>query len=72
MENEKGYIVIEIQKLSSDTESSCITTSFNDLNQAMNKYHQILAAAAISVVYKHSAVLLSDDGTWMKSESFEH
>lgn len=65
------YIVLEIQK-TSDTEVATIVASFNDRNEAESRYHQVLAAASISSIKKHSAVLLMDDGTFMKSETFEH
>lgn len=39
------FIVIEIQKMS-DTQIATLVDSYEDLNQAENKYHTILAAAA--------------------------
>ena len=63
------YIVLEIQ--SSDI-TATIVNSYADRNQAESKYHQILTAAAISAVPKHSAVLLADNGVSIKHESYFH
>ena len=63
------YIVMEIQ--SSNTVAT-IVNSYADRNQAESKYHQILTAAALSEVPKHSAVLLADNGVSIKHESYFH
>lgn len=65
------FIVIEIQKNSNGTIGT-IVNSYNDRNGAEQKYHQILAAAAISQVEIHSAVLLSETGQRIKGESYTH
>lgn len=63
------FIVMEIQK---GNTASTIVNTYDTRNEAENKYHTVLAYAAVSNVPKHSAVLLNDDGTYIKSESFEH
>lgn len=63
------YIVLEIQKNST---ASTIVNTYETLNEAENKYHTILAYAAISNVPKHSAVLLTEEGDYIKHECFEH
>ncbi len=60
------YIVLEIQ------DTAVLVNSYDTRNEAENKYHTILAYAAISTVEKHSAVMITNDGTFIKSESFEH
>ena len=65
------YIVMEIQKQSEESIAT-IVDSFTDLNMAENKYHTILAAAAVSEVPMHSAVMLLDDGLEMKHEIYQH
>lgn len=62
-------IVMEIQK---DANVSTIVTQHETRNDAENKYHTILAYAAISSIPQHSAVMLEDDGLFIKSESFDH
>lgn len=63
------FIVIEIQK---NETVSTIVNSYATRNEAENKYHTILAYAAISNVQVHSAVLLTDEGEYIKHECFEH
>ena len=60
------YIVLEIQN------TAVLVNSYDTRNEAENKYHMILAYAAVSSVEKHSAVMLNDDGSFIKSETFEH
>ena len=63
------YIVMEIQK---GNTASTIVDTYETLNEAENKYHTILAYAAISSIPKHSAVLLTEEGDYVKHECFEH
>lgn len=63
------FLVIEIQK--GDSIANIVTT-YDTINEAENKYHTILASAAVSAVPKHSAVMLDENGDFIKSECFEH
>lgn len=63
------YIVLEIQ---TSTTVATLVNSYEDRNQAESKYHQILTAAALSSVPKHSAVLMNDEGQTIKSETYIH
>ena len=63
------YIVLEIQ---TSTTVATIVNSYEDRNQAESKYHQILTAAALSSVPKHSAVLMNDEGQTIKDETYIH
>ena len=63
------YIVVEIQ--TSNTVATLVN-SYEDRNQAESKYHQILTAAALSSVPKHSAVLMNDVGQTIKNETYIH
>ena len=65
------YIVIEIQK-NVDGTMSDITTSFNTLSEAYNKYYSVLAFAAISELPVHSAALMSEEGFVVESKCFKH
>ena len=65
------YIVMEIQKASDGTISN-VVLAYDDLNAAYNKYYTVLAAAAISSVAVHSAVLLNETGFCIKHDFFEH
>lgn len=63
------YIVIEIQAGDS---VATLVNSYEDKNLAEQKYHQVLAAAAVSAVPKHSAVMLTDEGDRLKNECYIH
>ena len=63
------YIVIEIQ---AGNTVATIVNSYADRNTAENKYHSVLAAAAVSEVPKHGAVMLTEEGTRLKSECYIH
>ena len=63
------FLVMEIQKGSS---VSNLVYSYETRNEAENKYHTILASAAVSNIPKHSAVLLTDEGEYIKHECFVH
>lgn len=63
------FIVIEIQ---TSTQVATIVTSHSNRNEAEQKYHQILSAAAVSAVPKHAAVMLTEEGTRLKSECYIH
>ena len=63
------FIVMEIQ---TSTTVATIVNSYADRNTAEQKYHQILAAAAVSDVPKHGAVMLTDEGVRLKGECYIH
>ena len=65
------YTVIEIQT-NEDNASGTLVTSFEKLEQAWAKYHAVLSAAAISTLPVHTAVLLTNAGTVLASESYHH
>ena len=65
-----NYIVLESQTTNGST--AVLTTTKPTLNEAENKYHTVLAAAAISAVDVHSAALLNERGQLIKYECFEH
>ena len=63
------YIVMEIQNSGS---VATLVTQHDTKNDAEAKFHAVLAAAAISSVPVHSAVLLTDEGVWLRSECYKH
>lgn len=64
------YIVTELQ-INQDETASNITTTYTNLNQAQSAYYSVLAAAAISSVYKHAAFLFTEDG-YIAHDCFMH
>ena len=63
------YIVIEIQ---TDKTSAVLATAYEDRLEAESKYHTILSFAAKSTVPIHSASMLTEDGTLIKNDSYNH
>ena len=64
------FVVIEIQK--NGENASPITTLFDNKEAAYSEYHMILAAAAISNIQEHSAILVSEEGNYILHEKFTH
>lgn len=64
-------IILEIQH-SNDGTNATLVNSYTDQATAEQKYHQVLAAAAVSNVDVHSAVMLDDMGNRIKGESYYH
>lgn len=65
------FLVIEIQ----EDESGNVGTLINDyttMPEAESKYHTVLAAAAISSVANHSAVLMLSNGDILENKSYKH
>jgi len=65
------YIVTELQT-NREGLTGTITTTYTDRYQAEQKYHSILAAAAVSNVYIHAAVIMDQFGGMVKSEYYQH
>lgn len=65
-----SYIVIELQ--TTDGVTATITNSYTSKNEAEQKFHNVLAAAAVSNVDIHSASMIDIYGNVIKCESYEH
>lgn len=65
------YIVVEIQT-NADSTVGNLVFAYADKNEAYSKYHSILAAAAVSILPKHAAVILQNDGLPLEFRCFEH
>ncbi len=65
------FIVIELQTNANGTVSS-ILTAHDTLDEARNKYFTVLAAAAVSQLPCHAAVLLGANGVPIEYRHFEH
>lgn len=64
------YVVIEMQTM--DGVVSCLVNQFENRNDAENKYHTVLAAAAVSACDIHTAMMVSPTGNVIKSEYYTH
>lgn len=63
------FVVMEIQ---AGNKTATLVNSYEDRNAAEQKYHSILAAASVSKVPVHSAVMLTKEGYFIKSEVYKH
>lgn len=65
------FIVIEMQTNNGAT-AIVPPSTHTDINVAYQKYYTILAAAAVSKVECHTAVILTETGQVVRSETFNH
>ena len=65
------FIVIEIQT-GADGTVATLTTAYDSYGAAFSKYHTILAAAAVSELPIHSAVVLDPSGTVLANQCYTH
>ena len=66
-----NYVVIEIQTSENGTVAT-LTTVCESYSIAQQKYHMILAAAAVSALPQHSAAILDPRGDLVASQCFDH
>lgn len=64
------YFVIELQTNNGQTAN--IVTSHATREAAESKYHTVLAAAAVSAVEKHAAVMVSEEGFPIMHQCYIH
>ena len=65
------YIVIELQK-SADGSIANITSAYDTLNEAYQKFHQVLAYAAVSALSVHACTMLDETGMYVDGGRFFH
>ena len=65
------YFIIEIQGYAGGSFAHLVTTS-ETRNGAEAEYHRVLAAAAVSSLPIHSAVILDATGNAIKHECYTH
>ena len=63
------YIVSEIQT-DSENNVAILNWQFNSINEADSKYYQILSVAAVSSVPTHAAMIFTNEGVKVKSQSY--
>ena len=64
------YIVMELKTNGSQTEH--IYSEADNIDHAMNKYHTVLAEAAISEVECHACVVLDEEGKYIARDCYKH
>ena len=65
------YILIELQTNRDGTVGN-IVTAYDELSQAESAWHSVLAAAAISTLPVHAAVLINNLGEVVESRCYTH
>ena len=66
------FLVIEIQKNQDGTIGVPPISTYENYNSAANKYHTVLASAAISNLPSHSCIIVDDTGTLIIGDTFAH
>ena len=66
------YIILEIQKSFDGTVALTPAIVKDNLLDAESTFHSILAAAALSSLAFHSAVILNDEGGLVKGGGYPH
>ncbi|MBR2706250.1 MAG: hypothetical protein IKE74_03295 [Mogibacterium sp.] len=64
------FIVIELQTINGQTAN--IVTTKDTEEKAMSAYHSILAAAAVSSVEYHTALVVDPKGQYLAKECYHH
>ena len=64
------YLVIEIQKFADGTIAVPPIATYDTFFAALNKYHTVMAAAAISDVPVHTCVVLNEVGQEIRMDSY--
>ena len=66
-----NYVVLEMQT-NAEGATACLVESFTDRQAAEQKYHYVLSFAAVSGLPRHTCMMVTDAGQYMKSESYEN
>lgn len=65
------YAVIELQK-DADGKLATLTTTHDTINEAYQKFHQVLAYAAVSTLPLHACTMLDEKGMYIDAGRFIH
>lgn len=65
-----NYIIIEQQTDKGTT--AVLTQTKDNINEAEQAYHTVLAYASVSTIDTHSATMLNENGQALKYECFNH
>ena len=65
------YIVIELQTSQAGVVGNLVF-DYDDRNDAEAKYHTILAAAAVSTLKVHAAVMMTSEGDYIAAQAYKH
>ncbi len=66
------FIVLEIQESAFGATPAVLTFISETKNEALSKWHEILKFAAVSTLYRHTAIVLTTEGKTLARESYVH
>ena len=65
------YILLEIQ-VNDNGQVGTLITNYSDLREAESRFYTVMAAAALSELPVHSAVLMTEKGLKLKNGWYTH
>lgn len=66
------YIVLELQEEQDGTTRVLEPAYYDTLDRALQKYYTVLSYAVISELARHTAMIVTTDGTVIKRECYQH
>lgn len=66
-----AFVVVELQK-NADGNVANLVTAHDTQEEAESKFHSILAAAAVSTLPCHSAIIVSEEGFPVDHQCYKH
>lgn len=67
-----NYLVLEIQTSADGSVAMLPAKVFADRNQADSAYFTVLSFAAVSSVYKHTALIIDEEGELLLKRTYTH
>ena len=66
------YIILEIQEATPGATPATLTFVAETKEEAFSKWHEVLMYAAISTIYRHTAIIMTTDGKYLACEHYDH
>lgn len=66
------YLVLEIQVSANGSVAMLPVKDFDDRNTADSAYFSVLSFAAVSNVYKHTALVINEEGEVLLKRTYTH
>lgn len=66
------YLVLEIQVSTNGSVAMLPVKDFDDRNAADSAYFSVLSFAAVSNVYKHTALVINEEGEVLLKRTYTH
>ena len=66
------FVILEIQEATEGATPAMLTSTAETKDAALSKWHDILRFAAVSSLYRHTAIVMQTDGKYLARESYIH